>query len=136
VVFYDSRPMRNALREAMRIDGVGEPPEWQAHHLVPRGGPQGRLRDPTTAQEAMRRVGIPLDPAENGMVLPSEFHRWLHRSPQAEDYYAFVNDEMVDVQTPDDARLALQRIRVHVQQRYLDWLAATPPPHPSVGPWP
>jgi hypothetical protein len=136
VVFRDNRAFRATLNEAMRVSGVEATEPWHAHHLVPIGGAQGIFRDPTPAQQGMAAVGLHLNSLENGMVLPARFHRWLHGPGEGERYYAFVNGMMATVRTQADAEMGLIAIRTYIRERYAVFLSQTPPPHPSLPPWP
>jgi hypothetical protein len=136
IVFRDNRAFRATLNEAMRVSGVEATEPWHAHHLVPIGGANGALRDPTLAQQAMHRAGIPLNSLDNGMALPARFHQWLNRAPQGEEYYAIVNREMFGVTTREQGLPALQRIRLEVHRLYDRYLVETPPPHSPIRPWP
>jgi hypothetical protein len=136
IVFRDNRAFRATLNEAMRVSGVEATEPWHAHHLVPIGGPNGPFRDPRPAQEIMRRVGIPLNSVENGMVLPVKFHLWLNSDPQGREYYSIVNREFLNVTDRPSALAALQRIRLEVHRLHQRYLTETPPPHSPLSPWP
>ena len=96
---------RNELRKNMEARGTVAKGQ-HAHHIVPGGGPQSGGRDPTSAQQRLRDLGVGLDDAENGVALSPEFHRYVHTS----DYYKYVEAQMRRARSKHEVVEILERV--------------------------
>jgi hypothetical protein len=100
---------RCALRDAM---GLKPNSGVDAHHIVPGGGPQSGGRDATAAQDKLAALGIGLNEAVNGVALSPGFHSKIH----TKTYYDYINTELRNVTTKQDAKDRLAQIGQELQQ--------------------
>ena len=102
---------RNELRKNMEARGSVAKGQ-HAHHIVPGGGPQSGGRNPISAQQRLKELGIGLNDAENGVALSPEFHRYVH----TRQYYDRVNFLISQTKNRQDAEDVLEIMRQKLQQ--------------------
>lgn len=110
---------RLRLRRELERSGQMKPGDGnEAHHMVPQGGSgMTGQRDPALAQRMMRRFGMDLGDAENGLALSSRFHRRIH----TEAYYEYLRKEFSLIDTREGAVRWLSRFRRQLHDADLEF---------------
>jgi RHS repeat-associated protein len=101
-IMMASGPSSRALGLAMVRSGIERPAGAVTHHIV-----AGRAADAARAREVLAKYGIGINDAANGAFLEPAKHARLHTKA----YYRHVNEQLIGVQSREEAIEVLARIR-------------------------
>lgn len=107
----DEDPSSERLDRNMRAAGMKRPPGTAAHHIV-----AGKAKLAKIAQEKLKRLGIGINDANNGVYLPCDSKTpcddsgAIHSKLHTNQYYAAVNQLLEQASTPQQAIARLQWI--------------------------
>jgi RHS repeat-associated protein len=101
---------RASLRRALERAGQMARPGDQAHHIVAL-----RAEAAAPAREVLRKFGVELNEAANGVFLPSKsipgVNTAVHSGGHPRAYYEYVNDALASAQSRQDVLEILREIR-------------------------
>jgi hypothetical protein len=107
-----SRGSPRALARALKKVGYSRPKGSAVHHIVARNA-----RDAEPARKVLRRLGIGMDDAANGVFLPATRRSpnptgaTVHSTMHTKDYYKAVNDLLDTAKDKAHAEVLLEQIR-------------------------
>jgi hypothetical protein len=105
-----------ALARALEVSGVSRPEGYAAHHIVAGRDPPAEF-----ARIVLRKFGIGINDAENGVFLPANkatqviAGETIHSTLRSYKYYDAVNDALEKAKTKQEAIDTLARIRQALQ---------------------
>jgi hypothetical protein len=94
-----------ALGRALEKSGTARPSGSAAHHIVAGGAQKS-----APARAVLKKFGIGVDDAENGVFLPSNVHMSVHTN----SYYDTVNSALSQATTRSEAIQVLSAIRARL----------------------